>query len=606
MTDGIDPRMITDSSSDGEWLLPLQQHKVVMVLDLVESVRLMAQDEAGVVQRWQGFLRHVNGTVLPAHDGRLVKSLGDGFLAEFNRADAAVKAALVLQQYFQPSNAHLHVDRQMHLRIGINATHLYVDSNDVYGHGVNLAARVADLGNAGDIVITPSVKDELIEDLDATLEDMGESHLKHWPHPVRTWLVRPPHGQWASPRLPQAHLPNTETRPSIAVIPFDSRAQSHEELVIGDLIADGVIAQLSRSQHLRVISRLSTASFRSRTLQREDVLSSLDTAYILSGSYVSIGDRVVVMAELSRSADGEVLWADRLVNSVADLLADESQLVSSLAEVCAHHLLQAEVQRALTQAIPTLDSNALLLGGITLMHRSTKRDMERSRELLEAVTDRHKRVATPWAWLAKWQIMQVVQGLTHDPAKAFQQAIELSSRALDLEPQSSLALAVQGHAICHLGSNVDESHALLTQATNLNPNDAMAWLYTSVWSQMWGDAEDAVSAARNALHLSPLDPQRYYFEMMLANAYLAIGDFERSIEYCKSSLTRNRFHLPTVRALLFGQYEAGHIEEARKTFQFLLQLQPDLTVSRYLASGSQSKTRQHGARVLSALGLPEH
>ncbi|MEZ5643951.1 MAG: adenylate/guanylate cyclase domain-containing protein [Burkholderiaceae bacterium] len=604
MTDGNVPSNITGSGPEDEWLLPLQQHKVVMVLDLVESVRLMAQDEAGVVSRWQGFLRHVNADILPAHQGRLVKSLGDGLLAEFDRCDAAVKAGLALQQHFRPGNARLPADRHMHLRIGINATHLYVDSNDVYGHGVNLAARVADLGSAGDIVITPSVKDQLVEDLDATLEDMGESHLKHWPHPVRTWLVRPPPGQWAAPRLPQAQLP--ETRATIAVIPFDCRAQSHEQLVIGDLIADGVIAQLSRSQHLRVISRLSTASFRGRTQSHEHVHATLDAAYILSGSYVSVGDRVVVMAELSRSADGEVLWAERLANAVADLLADESQLVCALAEACAHHLLQAEVQRALTQAIPRLDSNALLLGGITLMHRSTKRDMERSRELLDAVIDRHKRVATPWAWLAKWQIMQVVQGLTLEPVKAFQQAIDMSNRALDLEPQSSLALAVQGHAICHLGSNIDESQKLLAQATSLNPNDAMAWLYSSVWSHMWGRAEDSVSAAQNALALSPLDPQRYYFEMMLANSYLAIGDLERSIAFCKSSLSRNRYHLPTVRALLFGQYEAGQIDDARKTLDLLLQLQPDLTVSKYLASGSRSKTRQHGARVLAAMGLPDH
>ena len=167
-------------------------------------------------------------------------------------------------------------------------------------------------------------------------------------------------------------------------------------------------------------------------------------------------------------------------------------------------------------------------------------------------------------------------------------------------------MAVQGHAACHLGSDVDRSLQLLTRATTTNPNDAMAWLYTSVWSQMWGNASDALKAANKALILSPLDPQRYYFEMMLANSHLSKGDYEHAIALCKSSLSRNRYHLPTLRALLFSQFEAGHLEDAKETFSLLRTLQPDLTVKKYLSSGKESKTRQHGARVLSALGLPEY
>lgn len=591
----------TGSSDAG---LPMLHNKVVMVIDLVESVRLMGSDEAGVVARWHGFLQHANTDVLPRHGGRLVKSLGDGFLAEFDRADAAVQAALALQRYFIPINESLALERRMHLRAGLNASHVYVDDNDIYGNGVNLAARVADLGQPGEIVITPSVKDQLVEDIDATLEDMGESHLKHWPMPVRTWLVRPPQGPWSAPSLPPAKLSEQDARPTIAVIPFDSRSQNVEQLVIGDLIADGVITQLSRSQHLRVISRLSTSSFRGRDQSRQDIQEALSASYILSGSYASLGSRIIVMAELSNSESGAVLWAERLSNEVADLIADESQLVAALAEACAHHLLQAEVQRTLTHAIPRLDSNALLLGGITLMHRSTRNDLERSKELLEAVAHRHKRVASPWAWLAKWQIMQVVQGLSPHPAQAFQQAIDLSSRALDIEPGSSLALSVQGHALCHLGADVDQSRRLLLEATQTNPNDAMAWLYSSVWSQMWGRPEDSLSEAQSALRLSPLDPQRYYFEMMLAVSYAAADRWAEAARLCRASLKRNRYHLPTIRTLMIAEYEDGQIDRAKEALALLLSLQPDLTISRYLAVGGKSRLRQRGAQAMQALGVP--
>jgi tetratricopeptide (TPR) repeat protein len=245
-----------------------------------------------------------------------------------------------------------------------------------------------------------------------------------------------------------------------------------------------------------------------------------------------------------------------------------------------------------------------MLGGITLMHRSTKRDLERSFVLLEAVVDRHKRVAAPWAWLAKWHIMQVVQGLADDPAKEFQRAIGIADRALDLEPNSSLAMAIKGHALCHLGRDVDASHRLLQEATQSNPNDPMAWLYSSVWSSMWGTPEDSVSEAENALQLSPLDPQKYYFEMMLATSHAALGQWDQAIALCRTSLQKNRYHLPTIRCMLAAQFESGSLEEARKTFELMRSLQPDLTVSKYMASGAQSQLRQRVANTLSSLGLP--
>ncbi|MBE0586940.1 MAG: hypothetical protein IH617_02705, partial [Hydrogenophaga sp.] len=349
-----------------------------------------------------------------------------------------------------------------------------------------------------------------------------------------------------------------------------------------------------------------TTAFRNRSASPGEIDARLDAAFVLSGSYATLGDRVVIMAELSDTRRHEVVWAERLGGDTLDLVQEQSELLNTLSTACAQALLHAEIQRSLVLPLPKLDSNSLMLGGITLMHRSTARDLQRSQQLLEAVAERHKRVAAPRAWMAKWHIMQVVQGLAADPAREFQRAIDMADRALDLEPSSSLAMAIKGHALCHLGEDVDASHRLLQEATQSNPNDAMAWLYNSVWSQMWGTPTDSMIEAENALHLSPLDPQKYYFEMMLANSYLAIGDYSRSIALCKSSLCKNRYHLPTIRALLFGQYEAGLTEDARQTFELLRQLQPDLTVSRYLASGSQSKTRQHGARVLSAMGLPEH
>jgi adenylate cyclase len=583
--------------------LPQQRHKVVLVIDLVESVRLMAANEAAVVNQWRGFVHHASTAVLPDCKGRMVKSLGDGMLVEFDHPTDAVRATLILHQYFAPLNATLPASQRLYLRAGLNATNLYADENDVYGHGVNLAARVADLAAPGETIITASVFDGIVVGMDAEVEDRGENYLKHWPEPVRTWAI---HSVSAGSSAVRPQVPEgtaLDFRPSIAVVPFETRSHAAEQFVIGELIADGVIAQLARSPDLRVISRLSTTAFRGRTSSAGEIGRHLEATFVLGGSYVTYGDKVVIMAQLTDNRREEVIWADRLTGDVRDLMEVQSELLDALCSACSKALLNDVVQRTLVLPLPQLDSNALLLGGITLMHRSTPRDLQRSHQLLEAVVDRHKRVATPWAWLAKWHIMQVVQGLSGEPARDFQRAIDTADRALDLEPASSLAMAIKGHALCHLGEDVEASHRLLQEATQSNPNDPMAWLYNSVWSTMWGSPEDSMVEAENALHLSPLDPQKYYFEMMLANSYLANGRLSQAVDLCRSSLAKNRYHLPTLRALLIAQFELGLLNEARDTFALIMTLQPDFTLTKYLAAGSHSKLRQRGAKVFSEMGL---
>ncbi|MFP8777705.1 adenylate/guanylate cyclase domain-containing protein [Hydrogenophaga sp. RWCD_12] len=584
--------------------LPLQHNKVVLVMDLVESVRLMASNEVSVVLQWHSFLQHARDDVLPSHGGRLVKSLGDGILAEFDDAVPAARAALKLHRYFDTENLRRDDDHKLWLRAGINATHLYVDQNDVFGHGVNLAARVAGLAGPGETVITADVHDALVDGVDADMQDMGESYLKHWPEPVRTWTLSPPSGTGFLFR-PAAPTKPDDFRATIAVLPFVSRGNAAEHFVIGELLADGVIVQLSRSHQLRVISRLSTSVLRGREDANQTASQQLDANFVLSGSYVAHGDRVLVTAELCDTRHHEVVWADRITGNVTDVLQQESELINTLASTCADQLLHSEVQRTLTQALPRLDSSALMLGAINLMHRSTRRDLERSQQLLEALVDRHKRSVAPWAWLAKWHIMQVVQGMAPDPNASFQRAIDIADRALDMTPDSALALSVKGHAMCHLGKDIQGSHHLLLEATHSNPNDPMGWLYSSVWSTMWGSPEQSVIEAQSALQLSPLDPQKYYFEMMLGNCYLALGKMEDAVVMCEASLRKNRFHLPTIRALLVSQYELGRTDDAKATFDLLRAMQPELTVSRYLASAGISQARLRTAKAMEALGLPK-
>lgn len=577
--------------------------KVVMVLDVVESVRLMERDERGFVQRWHSFVEQACH-LLPEHRGRMHKSLGDGLMLEFEDARGAVSGAFALQRLCRDSNASLPANQHMQLRVGAHLSNFVADQFDIYGTDVNLTARIATLAGAGEVVVTTAILDRLTPGLDAEVEDMGECHLKHVHEPIRAYRVYPP-GQ--EPEVLSTKAAALDLRPSIAVIPFELRGNDPEHFVIGELVADGIISQLSRSPQLRVISRLSTTVFRGRQAILGAVDTHLDAGFVLSGSYITSGSRVLLMAELADVRRGEIVWAERVSGDVMDLLQPQSEMLALLAGNASKALVDAQVGHSLSQPLPRLDSNALMLSGIALMHRSSIREFERSREVLAALVDRHNRSAGPRAWLAKWHVLRIVRGLSDNAEKEARIALDHTRRALDLEPNHALTLSIEGLAYSQVLGEYSLAEQQFAQAIASNPNESMAWLFKSVLSTMWGSATDSVGEAMYASALSPLDPLKYLFELITASALLTDNQHEAAIEHAKRSLRANRHHSPTYRVLLTAQAELGLYEEARASLALLLQEQPNLTVKSYLSIGStNSVTRKRCADALRMLGVPEH
>ena len=581
-----------------------RQTKVLLVMDVVESVRLMEQDQDDFVRRWQQLVQHAEQQVLPLHGGRIVKSLGDGLMLEFANAQSCVRAAFALQNFSYLADQDQPPDRKMHLRMGAHLAEFVADKHDIYGTDVNLTARIATLAGPSELVVSDGVRDLLSAGLDADIEDLGECHLKHVKEPVRAYRI----GQAGhSPVIAAASAAPQDFRPTIAVIPFEARSNEPEHFVIGELVADGIIAQLSRSSDLRVISRLSTTILRGRSGAVADAETYLAATFVLSGSYVASGNKILVMAELADVRNNQIVWADRISGDTLDLLQAQSEIINRIATTAAKALIDSEVHQSLVQPLPRLDSCSLMLGGISHMHRSSASDFDRGRQVLEALLERHNRAAAPRAWLAKWYIMRVVRGMSDSPIQDSRRAIEHTERALDLEPQSTLALAIQGHALCQLSGDAQGALGKIDESIRLNPNESLAWLYKSVWSSMWGATETSVSEAEVALRLSPVDPMKYYYDMILATGLSINGDYERAIELAKRSLKANIHHQPTMRVLLYSQAQTGRIEEARATLDRLIQENPKLTVSSYLSmGGGESHTRQQVALVLRRLGVPEN
>jgi adenylate cyclase len=579
------------------------RHAVVLVVDLVESVRLMGLDENGVIGRWQTFLEYVQIEVLPQTAGRLVKSLGDGIMVEFAKAPQAVQAAASMHNWMSQHCEPLSDGSRMALRAGIHASKIFDAKHDILGVGVNLAARVATLAEGGETVATVDVRDLLSDSLDADVEDLGECHLKHVDHTVRVYRLGPAQQRES---LPPRESYSTEICVPLAVIPFSDRLSVDATGGMGDIIADGIIGQLSQSPGLHVVSRLSTACLRDRNLPLSEIATRLGVRYVVSGTFTLVGGQLSIASELCDTSSGHVVWSGRTGGDWRDLLSVDGQLVHEIADTIHRKVLETAASRAVVRPLPTLESYELFLGGIAMMHRASRDEFEMSRRLLESLTERHRRIALPYAWLGKWYVLQSIQGAAASTPHAASLALERTGRALDLEPSSALALAIEGFVYCHLKKDLDTADLRLREACSLNPSEGFAWLFLAVQLAFKGESSEALEAAQRALSLSPLDPLRYYYESLMGSCEFSAGHYEEAIRWCEASRRRNRQHLSTLRVLIAANVALSRGEQARRVASDLTRLRPDYSVAAYEAH-SVAALYPFGKQIASAMreaGIP--
>ena len=581
-----------------------RSRRAIVVVDVVESVRLMQADEADVINRWRRFVSEVRSTLLPAHGGRLVKSLGDGLLLEFEGVPAAVSTALALQACAAPMNLAYPPQAWLRLRVGVHVGVVVSDELDIYGQDINIAQRLMTLAQPDEVVVSAEVVDQVVPSLDADVEDMGLCHFKHLSHPVHAYRLR--HSNQGALRTIAPLVADESLLPRIAVVPFSGRSVSALQAAIGDAIADSVIARLSASGRMRVISRLSTAVMRSRAKSVAEIGQLLGVSYVLSGSYESHGTRLKLRAELADARSEEVIWVELLGCDTAEMLQPESPLADRLARMLADAVAAGELRRVRAMPMPTLEGFSLLLGAMMLMHRTARQDFDRAGEILEHLIERYPRAPEPRAWMAKWYVLRVSRGLVQDMATESALALEHTHRALDASPDCSMALAAEGFVQCHMRRDLDLADERLNQALQVNPNDPLAWIFRCAVQSFRGAGEQAMAAGERAVSLSPLDPMRHYYDALASTAALSAGHLPRAIELATRSLQVNRHHLPTLRTLAIAQVEDGQMDAACNTVRRVLDIEPGFTISRYLERvprGGEAP-RQRYARALREAGVP--
>ena len=577
--------------------------RAVLMLDLVESVQLIEQHPETTIQRWLQFERRVVQDLLPALAGRLVKSLGDGMLLEFTHAQAAALAALQLHEALLEANQGDKSSARLRARIGVDVGDVVIGERDDLGHPVNVAARLASAAPPEGTLLSSAARDELVPGLDGDIEDLGELFLKHVREPVRAFALN------AHQTLPQSapRSPANGLAARIAILPLDDRAVDASLPMLGDAIADELVHCLSSQPQLAVISRLSTASFRARAVEPAQLRESLRADLALSGRVRTNGSGLRLHVELMEVRSAEVIWTHQIDTQAQELFNDHVAPLQTLCALLVEALAQHQVQRVRRLPMAALENYCLLMAAIKLLHSNVRSDFERAQLVLEHLIERERRHPAALGWLAKWHVLRVQQGWDDERQRDIHLARDCTARALDLDPHSSLNLAIDGFVQCNLLRNVDQGIERQELALSLNPNESLAWLFLGTARAFRGEGEAAMQATQQALDLSPLDPMRYFYESLSATAALAAKRWDLAIARAQHSLRLNRRHTSTLRALTIAQVYSGQIEAARESAATLLRLEPQLTITRYLERSPSAayETGKLWSAALAEAGVPQ-
>lgn len=585
-----------------DFALTTPRRRAIVFADLMESVRLYEQFETRTIDNWRRFAALARDSLAPAHAGRLVRVVGDGLLLEFDTAAAATAAAHALHQALASFNGPDAGEAAMWLRVGVHLADVVTEEHELWGNGVNLAARLAAIAQPGQTAASTEVRADLTDGVHAHIEDLGLRYMKHVSEPMRVWLLNTPGAnvQRNGPVAPSS----ADLRPAIAVVPFMALPADAEHDALGHAMADDIIASLSRHPGLRVLSRVSTAAVRGVPLELPRLRELLGASFLLSGHFYVRGNRVRLAAELCELQGGQVLWAGGVGGDVDALFEGQDELVPHIVSQVSQQVMAHELARVRSLPMDSLASYSLLLGANGLLHSLVQQDFGRAREVLEHLAERHPREAAPPALMSAWHVFRILQGWAEDPAAEGDMAMRMAARAMDNNPEQPTALVADGVARIFTKRDFKGARQSFNKAVTCDPTYALAWARLSETESQAGEHETALASASRAIDLSPLDPQRFVYESFAATAAWKTGSYGVAARHARESIRLHAMHAPPHRLLIASLWFQAEHEQARTAVATYLRLMPGSRVSASPSTTGDAVMNSPFAQALLQAGLP--
>jgi TolB-like protein len=546
----------------------------ILAADVAGYSRLTSIDEEGTHAQLQDHLRSLVDPKIAEHRGRVVKNTGDGLLAEFSSVVDAVRCAVDVQRRMVERNAEVPQERRIEFRIGINVGDVMLDRGDIFGDGVNVAARLEGLAEPGGICVSRRVLEDVQGKLDIAFEDAGEQQLKNIARPMRVYRVRLS-GETASSR-PALPLPD---KPSIAVLPFRNISGDPEQDYFADGIVEEIITALSRFRQLFVIARNSSFTFKGRAVDVKQVGRELGVRYVLEGSVRKAANRVRITGQLVDARTGAHLWADRFDGELEDIFDLQDRVTASVVGAIAPRLEQLEIDRAKRMPTESLDAYDYYLRGIATFHLWTREATEEGLHLFYRAIELDPDFASAHGLAAWCYLRRKNSGWMTEPLQEMAEAERLANRAVELGKDDAVALCSGGFVLTQFGRSLQAGAALIDRALVLNPNLATAWFLSGWVRNYLGESEKAIEHFTRAMRLNPLDPLMFGMQTGIAAAHFLAGRYDESSSWAERAMLGHPSYAPAIRVAAASYALAGRLEAAQEAMARMRQIDPMLRVS---------------------------
>ena len=576
----------------------------VLAADVAGYSRLMGADEEGTLARLNAHRREFLEPTIAEHRGRIVKRTGDGILLEFGSAVDAIRCAIQTQRGMAQRNAAVPADRRIEIRIGIHVGDIIIEEGDIFGDGVNIAARLESIAQPGGICISEDAHRQVRDKLNIAFDDAGEQQLKNITRPVRVYRIMFGEDSATRPTAPALALPD---KPSIAVLPFQNMSGDSEQDYFADGVVEEIITALSRFRELFVIARNSSFTYKGRAVDVKQVGRELGVRYVLEGSVRKAATRVRITAQLIDAISGVHLWAGRIDGTFDDIFNLEDQVTENVVGAIAPKIEQAEIERTKHKPTDSLDAYDCYLRAMMHFNQWTSESISEALRLFYRAIELDPAFASAHGLAAWCYVRRKLSGWMNNPAEEMAELERLAVRAGKLTNDDAVALFAAGWALVQVDGHAEAGAAMLDRALTLNPNITAAWMVGG-WTKIYlGESDKAVEYFAHAIRLNPLDPLVARMHTGIAAAQFLAGHYKEAALLAESALRQHPNDLPLLRVAAASHALAGQMMDAKKNIARICHLDPALRLSR-VAALAPCRRPEDVAKYVEGMrkaGLPE-
>ncbi len=503
----------------------------VLYADIVGYSRLSGDDEDATHRRLSEYLDLISETI-EQHHGRVMHYAGDAILAQFGAVLDAMSTAVAIQKELQIRNDPLSGDRKVQFRIGINSGDVIEDRGDIYGDGVNVAARLESLANPGGICISDAVRTAVGKKLDIDYEDMGEQTVKNISQPIRAYRVDLVKSEWqtdGSGKVTPGELP------AIAVLPFTNLSGDPEQEYFSDGLTEDIITGLSYWHAFPVIARNSTFTYKGVSVRVQEIAQELGARYVLEGSVRTAGKRIRVTAQLIDGETGHHVWAEKYDRALEDVFEVQDEITLNIVATVQPELVKAEIERSAASRPGSLRAWDFFLRGMAHLHRFTITDNAAARDMFQKAIDLENNYGEAWAGLG-WGYVRDIDFRSRESRQSLiDKGFNAARKAVELDDGSALAHLVLGTAYVW-AENLKLGIAQVEKCIELNPYSAHAHMALGNRLDLVGRTDEGIDKMERSLELNPRDPWRPNYMAYLARAYASKGDYETALVWIEKAV----------------------------------------------------------------------